>query len=200
MGVAFRQVVSDSHPDGAETRVAHVSQRPAAVDLIALIARGEQTRAAGNRLGAGVMFDRPHLAGQFAGGNDADAGMRKQQNIRRFHEDFGDLAFQLGHLLGLDPPVVVERLPNAGQVRRQRIGVGRVDGPRQHLSQSGRMVTYPFFLQPALHARQACRPQGSGGARASREAQRKILLPEIVVGEQGRVARQAYEALLVCSS
>ena len=66
--VALDQAVGNAHPRGAQAGVAEAGQRAVgAIHLVALITRGKQPGAAGDRLGVGVVFDGPHLSCQFAG-------------------------------------------------------------------------------------------------------------------------------------
>src|SRR5712691_12329812 len=63
--IAQNQVVGDGEDGGAEPAVGATAQGPVAeIDLVALVAGGTQTRAAGDATRVGVVPDRPHLAGE----------------------------------------------------------------------------------------------------------------------------------------
>ena len=115
--VADNQVVGDAEDGGAERAVAVAYQRAVGfVYLVALVTRGPQAGAAGDGLGVGVVFDRPHLAGEVGGADDVDAGEGEQQDVGRLHQPAGDLAFQSLDFQGFSLAVVVEGQSDAAML------------------------------------------------------------------------------------
>jgi len=189
--VALDQVVGYAQAGRPQPRVAKASQRSGLVDFIALIARREQARAAGDGVGVRVVFDRTHLSSQFTAANDVDAGMREEQQIGRFYEDSGQFPLDLRDLLGLGFPIVVQCVPHARQIFGQRIGVGGIAGPGQHTINGARLAVdfFPFF--PLGYAPDACGEDRLGRAELSRQRHGDRPRPQIVVGKNRRVAWQA---------
>ena len=65
-----------THDHAAQPAVGTAHQRAvAAVDLVALVPRGINPRTARDGLIVRVIDNRPHLAGEFRGSHDADAGV-----------------------------------------------------------------------------------------------------------------------------
>jgi len=65
-----------------------------------------------NRLSArthiiGVIGNRSHLAGEFGGRHDADAGNAQEQHVRGAYQQAGHLLFELGDLLESQAPVII---------------------------------------------------------------------------------------------
>ena len=85
----------------------------------------------------------------------------------------------------------MERLPNATEVRRERIGLGGVGGPGQQAADRGRLVSHLSFLKPLLDALSARGTQGLGRAGPPSDRHRQPLLPEVIVGKQGGETWQA---------
>ncbi len=73
-GVAEDEIVGDAEDGGTKGAAGAADEGPVcAVDAIALIACGEESGAAGDALGVGVVFDGSHFAGEVGDGDDVDA-------------------------------------------------------------------------------------------------------------------------------
>jgi len=92
--IAFEQVIGDPQKRCPQAAVGAADQRTVGeVDLVALIARGEQAGAAGDGAGMGIVGDGAHLAGELAAGGHVDAGDGQQEHIGRLDQQCRDFFF-----------------------------------------------------------------------------------------------------------
>jgi hypothetical protein len=61
-----------------------------------------------DRLVAGGVGDRPHLAGEFGGRDHADAGDAQEHDVGRAGQQAGHPSLQLGDLLQPVPPLIIQ--------------------------------------------------------------------------------------------
>jgi hypothetical protein len=177
---------------GLDPFVAATNQRHGLIDLVALIAAGEQAGASGDGVGMGIVFDGPHLAGQIGGRDDVDAGNGHQQHVGCLDQITGDVAFQRQDLLGFLGEIVVQvgqdALPHQGVLVR-RIGVL---GPGQDAEQRGALKADTLLLEQLRQPREACGGDLSCGGVVSGDGQGQRAVPEVaaVLAEQVGVAGQ----------
>ena len=130
MVVAEDEVVGDAQDGGAERAVAVADQRAVGfVYLVTLITGWSQAGAAGDGLGIGVVFHRPHLTGEVGGADDVDAGEGEQQHVGRLRQSAGDVAFQGLDFLGFSLAIVVEGQGDAVVLCGGDIAGGGLFGP-----------------------------------------------------------------------
>jgi Cytochrome P450 len=125
--VAGDQVVGGLPEHGTAAAVAAPPQGAVgAIDLVALVAAGQQGGAAGDGVGVAVPGDGPPLAGAVRDRDDVDAGDGQQQPVRGGGHAVGQVAFPLDHVAGLGEAVVVAVDEPAaaveGQARRRGAG------------------------------------------------------------------------------
>ena len=128
--VADDQVVGDAEDGGAERTVAVAYQRAVGlVYLVALVSRGPQAGEASDRLGVGVVFDRPHFAGEVGGADDVDAREGERKRVRRLHQPAGDLAFESLDFQGFSLAVVIQGESDAEVMRSGDVAGRGLLGP-----------------------------------------------------------------------
>ena len=178
------QAIGQAHPCRPQAGVAETGQRPVGtIYFVALIARGKQPRAAGDRLGMGVVFDGSHLARHVAGADDVDARMAQEQQVGRFHEDSCQVLLQAIDLPRLALPVFIERLPDSCQMFAEWIGRGRVAGPGHKSLDRPRLRANLVLVEPLLNPAYAggANDLGANGTAGDSHGHRPI--PEIVIGK-----------------
>ena len=193
--IAFDEIGGDEQPGGAESGVAEARELSAAVDLVTLIACGEQSGPPGDGLGRGVMFDGSHLSGEFGRRHDIDTGVGEEEDPGRLGEQSGQFTFQLLDLLGFGTPVDEQGLPDAGHHRGQWISEYGIGGPGQNAFDRGGSEGTALLFEPAGDPGDSGFEQGLMSASVCgdelQDQQSDGMDPEVRVGKESAVTRQA---------
>jgi len=190
--IAGNQIVADPHQGIAKAFVSTADQRGGVIDLVALVASGEQAGAAGDGVGIDVVLDRPHLTGEVGRGDDVNAWNGEQQEIGGLDETAGDLPFQSRDLLGFLGEIVVQvcqdPLSHQGLIGR---GTG-VLGPGQDAEQRRAVKPESLLLEQLRESRGAGHDDLLGGGEVPSHGHGQGPIPELaaMLAEQVREAGQ----------
>ena len=181
--IAFNQIICNHQDRAPQVAVGVPHQRTvAAVNLIALIPRGEQPGPARDRSGLGVALDRPHLAGELGGRDDVDPDDAQEEHIGRPGQQPGQFALDRPDAAGLRELVGVELEEDPVMERRRLLGRGGGPSPGDDLLEGGPLDLQAGLSSPLAQAGHAGiddrrgraelpgHPEGGGGIEDVRDA------------------------------